>query len=119
MEVLTRHFVAVATADFYQDKFGRVFVAVEFCRRAVMQIEPETLEDEPIKYGLPSYQEPELRQAERMPAGLEWQFDDDVQTARYGSASIVFRGAIQYNLLKMTGAGTETQQQRGLVGYMG
>lgn len=100
MEVLTRHFVAVETADFYQDKFGRVFVTVEFCRRTVMEIEPETLEEKPAD-GLASGSESTAELAGRMPSGLEWKFDDEKNTATYGGVEIIFRGSLQYQLLKM------------------
>lgn len=105
MEVVTRQFVAVESADIYKDRYGRIFVTIEFCRRAAMQAEPEGMDVDPLSSFVadaPSAQSvPSSPESGWMETGLDWTFDDETQTVSYGDAEIVFQGAMQYQLLKM------------------
>ena len=95
MKIITKRYVKVPKSDWRDDKFGAMFVSLDFCQEVAQWLnQGEEMEEHPTL--------PEVSRPERLPVGMAFTFDDATRTVTYGddAAVIVFKGAIQYELLK-------------------
>lgn len=95
MEVIQIQYVPVPETAMIRDEFGRKLLKVAFCLEVANSVQKQNSPE------LSNAGKLENAPCEKLPIGLEWDFDDESRTVRYGETALTFRGERQYQLLKM------------------